>query len=402
MPFLVCFRTIFDRQAKAENLALTHLFIVKIKPSTGFTDRQARKWSHSCSCAACSHWQFQTLSPQIGSHHFNFEGYSYLCSMESKNQPAIYFAPLQESTDFVYRRAHAAHFGGVAKYFSPYLVVQKDGGLKKSHLRDTAPENCRGYQMVPQLMAGNSADFLFLAKHLEAQGYQELNWNLGCPYPMVTGRGMGSGLLPHPETIRQILDESLPQLSCRVSVKMRSGLIGAEEISEVIPVLNDYPICEVIVHPRIAKQLYHGAPDWEVFEKVSTLIQHPLVYNGDIVDVDYFNQVSRQFTSVDTWMIGRGLLQNPFLAMEIMGVQLPGRLAKIELLGNFHQEVLTGYSGLLSGQSHLITRMTKFWEFFSHLFPNPHKAYKRVKKSVSFNKYELAVRENFMQLRNEE
>ena len=82
------------------------------------------------------------------------------------------------------------------RHFSPYLLIQKDGGIKKSHQRDTAPENCSGYQLVPQILAGNRPDFLFLAKHLEKLGYEEINWNLGCPYPMVTRKGMGSGFCP--------------------------------------------------------------------------------------------------------------------------------------------------------------------------------------------------------------
>lgn len=322
--------------------------------------------------------------------------------MESNKQPAIYFAPLQESTDFVYRRAHARHFGGVDKYFSPYIPVQKDGAIKTSHRRDVLPENCTGYTLVPQIMAGNSSDFLFLARQLTETGYREINWNLGCPYPMVTGKGMGSGLLPHPEKIREILDVVLPQLSCRISVKLRAGLVSADELWQVIPVLNDYPLSEVILHPRIAKQLYSGFPDRELFLQATSLVRHPLVYNGEITTPEEFAEVNEKFPSVTSWMIGRGMLKNPFLATEIKSGQLPGREEKIARLESFHEEVFQGYASLLSGHSHLITRMTKFWEYFCFLFPNPHKAFKRVKKSTSQTKYELAVRENFAQLRNEE
>jgi len=321
--------------------------------------------------------------------------------MESKNQPGIYFAPLQESTDFVYRKAHALHFGGIDKYFSPYLLLQKDGVIKKSHQRDTAPENCTGYALIPQIMTENASDFLFLANHLVDLGYEEINWNLGCPYPMVTGRGMGSGLLPHPDKIREILDQSLPKLNCRISVKLRAGLLSPEEILQVIPVLNDFPLCEVILHPRIAKQLYSGFPDQELFSRVSGLILPPLVYNGDLCTQEDFLGAKAKFVKVSNWMIGRGLLKNPFLASEIKGVQLPGRLEKIELMERFHEEIVGQYAGMLSGQGHLITRMIKFWEYFSFLFPNPHKSFKRVKKSVNRSKYDLAVRENFLQLRNE-
>ncbi len=322
--------------------------------------------------------------------------------MESKTQPGIYFAPLQESTDFIYRKAHALHFGGIDKYFSPYLMIQKDGSIKKSHLRDTAPENCSGYSLVPQILAGNSSDFLFLANHLEKMGYPEINWNLGCPYPMVTRKGMGSGLLPQPEKIREILDSSIPKLNCRISVKMRAGLVSTDEIFQVVPVLNDYPLAEVIFHSRIAKQLYSGTPDRDLFAQISGLIRHPLVYNGDLCDVDDFTHAQEKFLTVTNWMIGRGLLKNPFLALEIKGVQLPGKKEKVDLLEHFHEEILTGYTAMLSGQSHLITRMTKFWEYFCFLFPVPHKAFKRVKKSINLSKYEIAVRENFLQLRSEE
>lgn len=322
--------------------------------------------------------------------------------MEIKDQPVIYFAPLQESTDFVYRRAHARHFGGIDKYFSPYILVQKDGGIKKSHLRDTSPENCSGYNLVPQIMAGNSTDFLFLSNHLAAQGYREINWNLGCPYPMVTRKGMGSGLLPQPGKIREILETTLPKLNCAISVKLRAGLDSPEEIGRLIPVLNEFPISEIIFHPRVAKQLYNGSPDWELFEEISRMTQHPIVYNGDLGDAEKFNLARTRFEPVNRWMIGRGMLHNPFLAMEIRGSELPGKDQRIVILESFHDEILQNYSTLLSGQSHLITRMTKFWEFFSELFPNPHKAFKRVKKSVNISKYEIAVRENFLSLRSEE
>jgi len=322
--------------------------------------------------------------------------------MEIKTQPAIYFAPMQESTDFVYRKAHSRHFGGIDKYYSPYLLVQKDGSFKKSHLRDTAPENCAGYPLVPQIMAGNHLDFLLMANHLTALGYEEVNWNLGCPYPMVTGKGMGAGLLPHPEKIREILEKSIPQLKCKISVKIRAGMVSAEEILQVVPVLNEFPLHEVIVHPRVAKQLYNGMPDHDLFIHLKGLIRHPLVYNGDILSSEDYENARSKFETINAWMIGRGLLKNPFLAMQLKGVQLPGRLERQRVLEDFHNEILESYAAMLSGHSHLITRMTKFWEYFCFLFPNPHKSFKRVKKSVNLSKYELAVRENFLQLRNEE
>lgn len=322
--------------------------------------------------------------------------------MENQHTFQIYFAPLQEATDFVYRRAHARQFGQADKYFSPYLVRQNDGTIKRSHQRDVLPENCLGYQLIPQIMAGTTADFLFLARQLCDWGYREINWNLGCPYPMVTNKGQGSGLLPHPEKIRQILEETLPLLPCRVSVKMRSGLNSPDEIRSVIPILNDFPISEVILHPRIGKQLYKGVADRDLFREVAATISHPLVYNGDIESENDFTKCQSQLEGIDRWMIGRGILKDPFLPMKLKKVALPGNKEKSEMLYRFHDEVIFDYSKLLSGSSHLLMRMTKFWSYFCFSFPEPAKAFKRVKKATSAAKYEMAVRENFQSLKNEE
>ena len=140
-------------------------------------------------------WIFPAISMNIT----NF------ASMSKQKNCNLYFAPLQEYTDFVYRTAFSATFGSMEKYFAPYIVRQNDGTIKKAHLRDIAPENNPGYRLIPQIMAGNAEDFLYLANVLCDAGYEEINWNLGCPYPMATNKGLGSGLLPKPDKIKESL-----------------------------------------------------------------------------------------------------------------------------------------------------------------------------------------------------
>jgi len=176
--------------------------------------------------------------------------------MQKSSELKIYFAPLQESTDYVYRNAHSKFFGSVDKYFAPYIVRQNDGSIKKSHSRDIQESNNIGYTLVPQILAGNTNDFVFLAKVLQDNGYSEINWNLGCPYPMVTNKGLGAGLLIHPDKIKAILEESLPQISTKVSVKLRTGLTSHDDILKVAMVLKEFPLSDIILHPRFAKQLY--------------------------------------------------------------------------------------------------------------------------------------------------
>ena len=318
--------------------------------------------------------------------------------MEKNSTFKIYFAPLQESTDHIYRSAHAKYFGGVDKYFAPYILRQNDGSVKPSHLRDIKPQNNEGYRLIPQILAGNAADFIFLVRLLEENGYSEINWNLGCPYPMVTNKGLGSGLLPYPEKIKAILEESLPLVQSTISVKMRAGLHSMEEVSPVIDVLNDFPLNEVILHPRIAKQLYRGVPDEEVFAEVSKRVKHPLVYNGDIETAENHHRLTDHFSDTTAWMIGRGILKNPYLPELLKTGSLPEDKKQAESLRNFHDEIQLNYSKILNGSSHLLMKMEKFWSYFCFAFPDPHKTFKAIKKSANMNKYELAVNENFRKI----
>ena len=61
----------------------------------------------------------------------------------------VYFAPLQGYTDVVYRKAHAALFGGIAAYYTPFVRIEK-GDFRRKDLRDIDFENNRGVPVVPQ------------------------------------------------------------------------------------------------------------------------------------------------------------------------------------------------------------------------------------------------------------
>lgn len=319
--------------------------------------------------------------------------------MKKESGFKIYFAPLQESTDYIYRGAHAKFFGGVDKYFAPYIARQNDGMVKASHLRDIRPENNQGYLLIPQILAGNSADFIFLARTLQDNGYYEINWNLGCPYPMVSNKMMGSGLLPYPDRVKSILEESLPKTNCKISVKLRTGLQSHDEIFKIIEVLNEFPLSEIILHPRFAKQLYRGSPDEAIFAAVHKTLKHQLIYNGDIETIENITRLDDLFGDITGWMIGRGILKNPFLPILLKTGHLSGREETAVILRNFYEEIFLNYAKLLSGNSHLLMRMEKFWNYFCFVFPDPHKTFKRIKKAANIVKYETAVNENFQRLK---
>jgi len=300
----------------------------------------------------------------------------------------IYLAPLQGFTDFVYRKVYAEIFQGIDAYFIPYITVQNEVVLKK-YEREILPQNNPEGRVVPQILGNDEKEICFLAEILLNHGYTEINLNMGCPYPMVTNRGRGAGLLPNQELVYRVLSTYFERFDTALSVKLRAGLESAKEIEKIILVLNEFPIKEVILHPRVARQLYKGETIDTAVNFAADHLKHPLAYNGDIFSVENYRCREQQFPSLKNWMLGRGVLMNAFLPSEIKGNQLSEEEKRTALM-DFHQRMLEEYLETMDNQGNALNRMQQFWIYFSHHFELQAKAFKRIKKSrnISFFKAE--------------
>ena len=194
-------------------------------------------------------------------------------------------SPLQGFTDYKFRNAFHQYFGGIDTFYSPYIRLNGKLEIKPSYHRDLIPENNNTLTVIPQIITNDADEFLFVAKYVQELGYQELNWNLGCPYPMVTKRCMGSGLINDWERIDGILNRVHQESDILVSMKMRMGYEDSTEILKVLPVLDKYPLKNIAIHARIGKQLYKGGVDLDAFQRCLENTQHKLYYNGDITSV---------------------------------------------------------------------------------------------------------------------
>ena len=222
-------------------------------------------------------------------------------------------SPLQGFTDFRFRNAFHKHFGGIDTFYSPYIKLNGKLVVKGSYERDILPENNTTLEVIPQIITNDAEEFLFVAKYVQQMGYKELNWNLGCPYPMVAKCGMGSGLISNTSQIEHILKRVHNETDIIVSMKMRMGYENPTEILDVFPILEQYPIKNIAIHARIGKQLYKGGVDLDSFQKCLDTSKQKIYYNGDITSVAKFKELEERFPSIYHWMIGRGLIADPFL-----------------------------------------------------------------------------------------
>lgn len=301
-------------------------------------------------------------------------------------------SPLQGFTDFRFRNAFHKFFGGIDTYYAPYIRLNGKLEIKPAYERDLLSKNNHVPELIPQVMTNDADEFLFVADYVQQLGYKELNWNLGCPYPMVVNRCMGSGLINNPQRIDTILNKVHNESNIVVSMKMRMGYDSPDEILSVFPILEKYPIKNIAIHARIGKQLYKGGVNLSAFETCLKKSSQLIYYNGDITSVKVFNELKNRFTSIHHWMIGRGLITDPFLPQMIKNNTYSYPQNKIEIFSKFHDTLFDEYHQYLSGDNHTIIKMTHFWEYFSNSLSNPKKAFKKVKKAKNLIAYEKAVK----------
>ncbi len=313
--------------------------------------------------------------------------------------PIIYLAPLQGTTDRIYRNLFPLYFKGVDLAIAPFVSSSKKMKPDNRLLRDFARERNTGLPTIPQILGSDPDDFVMLANRLFDIGYATVNWNIGCPFRMVVRKGRGAGILCYPYRVESFLEKAMPALKPKLSIKLRIGLKYPDDVLELMPIFNKYALAELIIHPRTGMQMYEGDVDLDMFEQCLKLAAHRVVYNGDITSAGRLAMLSKRFGSVDRWMIGRGLIGNPFLAEEIKTNEVKPFSEKIKIMKAFHDHLFAEYSKMLHGPAHITNKMKEVWTYMANFFEASDKVRKKINKTHQRDHYVAVVNEIFNETR---
>ena len=306
----------------------------------------------------------------------------------------VSLAPMEGLTTVYYRQALARWFGGVDRYFTPFLTPTQDHRFTKRELREILQEHNGGLPTVPQLLTRNAEDFLWAAGELAAMGYQEVNLNLGCPSGTVVAKGKGSGFLAHPAELDAFLEEIFSKAPCALSIKTRIGLKDPEEFPALLAIYRKYPLAELIVHPRVRTDMYKNTPRWDCFGTALEDSPFPVCYNGDIYTPDDAARLQAAFPAAERLMLGRGLAGDPALARRLKG----GPAASKKELAGFVDQVYESYAEAFGSRRNAMLRMKEVWFYLIRLFLEGDKLSKAIKKARDPLDYESAVRSVFSDL----
>ena len=295
-----------------------------------------------------------------------------------------YLAPMEGITGFIYRNSYEKFFGGIDKYFAPFVVPNSSKSLKTKELRDVLPENNKGINLVPQILTNDSEGFILTAKKLK---------NLGCPSGTVVGKKRGAGFLAHREELDKFLEEIFKIDHMKISIKTRLGMDKSEEFYELIKIYNKYPMEELIIHPRTRQDFYGNKPNLEVFKDAISLSKNTVCYNGDIFTLEDHNKLVEEFKEVDKIMLGRGILANPALMNEILNNEFMDK----NVLKEFHDEIFSKYREVFNEDRNAMFRMKELWGYMIYMFSNNKKYAKKIKKAQKVVDYNQAVTSLFLE-----
>lgn len=306
-------------------------------------------------------------------------------------RPRIYLAPFQGITTYTYREVYTKYFDGVDKLFTPFFTGnQKPNSLvKRAYEFNFTRQN--NVEVVPQILSKDAAELTRFAQFCKTKGFKEINWNLGCPYPRVTNKKRGSGMLPFPDLINNILEKVMPAVEIDFSIKCRLGYFAEDEILVLTDVFNSFNISELTIHARIGKQLYTGDVRIEALKRVLLQNRIDTVYNGDIFSVSDFKNFQNKLKSIDRFMIGRGLLVDPFLPIKIKTGEAPELSEQKEIAYKFITDLYISYRKKMNDRPQATSVLKELWSFMAYSFSNPHKVFNTIKKTTSFIEYEEAV-----------
>lgn len=305
-------------------------------------------------------------------------------------------APFQGITDVVYRNVFMKHFGGIDKLYTPFFTgIQKDNS-RSLRGEEIDPQFNDVKIVVPQILSNTPEEITRFANQCKSMGYTEFNLNMGCPFPRVANKTRGCGLMADYQRTTAMLEEVCNDIDgIKFSIKCRLGYYSPDEIFKFIETFNTLSFSEIIIHPRIGKQMYTGEASLEKFKELIPLINKPLVYNGDIYTVEKYKSVVENISTDKTHtMLGRGLLTNPFLAEDIKQINDNQKDRQLRL----HNFVVNLYVERLrhaGGSPKIIGSMKELWKYMMNIFDDPQNVWRNVKKVNHLYEYEEAVEKIF-------
>ena len=222
----------------------------------------------------------------------------------------VFLAPMAGITDYPMRKLTSSLGGGVMVSEMVAINAMSRKNAKTFRIADVKNEE---YPVVVQLVGGDEELFVDSVKLAEELGAHSIDINMGCPVKKIVNNKSGSSLMKDLSQASKIIKTVVGASKLKVSVKFRKGWdCNSVNCVEFAKMCEDSGASYVTIHGRTRSEFYSGNADWDIIASVKDGVSIPVIGNGDVTSPELAKKML-DYTNVDSVMIGRAALGNPWI-----------------------------------------------------------------------------------------
>lgn len=230
----------------------------------------------------------------------------------------ISIAPLHGITD-----CHCRYFFRLlTKHTLLYTEMIVSNSILHGDRKYLLAYNPAEHPIALQLAGSQPKDLALCAKIGMDMGYDEINFNIGCPSKKAQHGSFGACLMQNQDLIIECITAMQKTVSIPVSVKMRLGInntFSYPKLHHLIATLTNCGCMKFIIHARTASLGGYSTKDnlklppldhATVYKLQTDFPNTIIVINGNITSTQ---QITQHLSNVHGVMIGRAACRNPYL-----------------------------------------------------------------------------------------
>jgi nifR3 family TIM-barrel protein len=228
-------------------------------------------------------------------------------------------APMDGYSDWPFRSVCRGL--GSAMSYTEFVDVNKILSRSKRPLKKFYFEEAER-PMVFQLYGDDPDEILEAALKVQDLHPDIIDINMGCPAKTVARRGAGVGMMRTPLQVARTFKKLTAALKIPVTGKIRLGWDDYRSYKLIARIVEENGGAGIAVHARTKEQRYAGQADWDAIAEIKSLVNIPVIGNGDVKKVADIARM-KQYTGCDAVMIGRGAIANPWIFSGLDREQVP-------------------------------------------------------------------------------
>jgi nifR3 family TIM-barrel protein len=257
-------------------------------------------------------------------------------------QPVTALAPMQEITDLPFMNL-IGEYGAPDYFFTEYFRVHP-ASRPEAHILRSIVENRTGRPVFAQLMGHDPEHLARTARELHAYPIAGIDFNMGCPAPLIYKNNVGGGLLRDPDRIDAVIGALRDAVPGQFTVKMRIGFDSTDNFQRILQLFNKHGIDLLSVHGRTVQQRYFGDVQYDKIAEAVQLVKCPVLANGNITSAVKAKQVLQK-TGAYGVMMGRHAIRNPWIFRQFREL-CGGQPISVVTLGDVHEYIRKLYAAI--------------------------------------------------------